>query len=364
MLRYDIKKRAALLALTAAVIGAGLSGCLSEPKDASVPESAVTVFSADDVFEALTASLSEYEDRTVFDAKLPQDTIDEAIKKIRSSHPEYFWINGYSTTMSGSETVVEFMTLNDYTPEQLREMHGELMSAVDDVISQVPTSLGEYEQTLFVHDYIVNSTSYAADKVSLSYNGLWGNAYGCLVDGRAVCQGYAEAYSLIVQKLGIECGVCSGQSIRGRHAWNYIKMDGAYYWVDVTWDDPEAEDGKTLNKLCHNYFMINDELLLRTRTIDEDTYFVPECTSMDRNYFVMTNAYLTDYDAGKIGRILADNADARLAEMMFADKDSFDNAIDSLFEKEEIWDLSEYADLGYGLNYAFDDNMYILEISY
>jgi len=364
MFGYRFRKRTALLAVTAAVIAAALSGCLPGQNSTSAPEASVTAYTSEEVFKALEASLSEYSDRTVFAARLEQDTIDRAVLEIRHAHPEYFWINGYSTTMSGSETTVEFMTLNDYMPEQLREMHGELMSAVNDIISQVPTSLGEYEQALFVHDYIVNNTSYATDKVSLSYNGLWGNAYGCLVDGSAVCQGYSEAYSLILQKLGIECGVCTGQSIRGRHAWNYVKMYGDYYWVDVTWDDPESEDGSTLDKLCHNYFMINDELLLRTRSLDDGQYLIPSCTSMDRNYFVMKNAYLTDYNTDEIGRILAESADTRLAEIMFRDKAGFDKAIDSLFGNEEIWELSDYADLGYDLNYVYDDKMYILEISY
>lgn len=55
--------------------------------------------------------------------------------------------------------------------------------------------------------------------------------------------GYAKAYMLIMNELGIECGLVTGiaknsTGSSGGHAWNYINLDGDYYMVDVTWDDP------------------------------------------------------------------------------------------------------------------------------
>ena len=356
------------LVVTAAVISSALSGCLSfrysSNNSDDTPPIKVTEYTSDEIFETIASALAEYDNNTEYDAKLGQETIDKAVRKVKHFHPDYFWLNGYTTTSVGDSTTLEFMTLNDYSADELRQMHDELMSAVNDVISQVPTSLGEYEQALFVHDFLVNNTRYATEKLGVGYNGLWGNAYGCLVEGSAVCQGYAEAYSLIMQRLGIECGVCSGKSDRGSHAWNYIKIDGSYYWTDVTWDDPESENDEGGDRLRHNYFMINDELLLRTRSLDDDQYFIPSCDSMDRNYFVMTNAYLNGYNPDEIGRILADNAESGCAEMMFADEAGFTEAVNGLFEEQEIWELSEYAELGYTLSYACDDRMYVLEINY
>ena len=358
-----------ITALAAAAVTACMvmTGCMSGSNAA--PVSIVTpwaqeTYTSDEIFEKISAALSEYNNDTEYDALLSQEAVDKAVDKICHFYPDYFWLNGYTVTTGGDSTSVSFMTLNDYSAEELRTMHEELLRTVDKVTSQIPAGSNDYNKALFVHDYIVNNTRYASEKLGLSYNGLWGTAYGCLVDGSAVCQGYAEAYNLIMQKLGIECGVCSGQSDRGSHAWNYVKIDGRYYWVDLTWDDPEAEGDADIDKLRHNYFMINDELLLRTRTLNESQYYVPVCDSLDRNYFIMNNAYLRVYSPADVGRVLAANADKGIAEIMFADETSFRSALDGLFGNEEIWDLSEYTELGYSLNYSCDDKMYVLQITY
>ncbi|MDO4863035.1 MAG: transglutaminase domain-containing protein [Ruminococcus sp.] len=357
-------KRLIITMISAALLSLQLGGCSFDYSSSESRESSAEVsYSSDDVYETIASALSEYESLTHYSAKLSQDTIDEAVRKLQHFHPEYFWLNGYTTTSTSDSTVIDFMTLNDYSSDELRTMHTELITAADSVISQIPAGSSDYDKALFVHDYIVSSTAYATEKRGLNYNGLWGNAYGCLVDGSAVCQGYAEAFSLIMQRLGIECGVCTGQSDRGSHAWNYVKIDGAYYWVDATWDDPEAE-GDGGSKLRHNYFMIDDELLLRTRTLGDTQYFVPRCSTMDRNYFVMKNAYLRGYFPEEVGRVLAENADTGIAEIMFADEASFRSAVDGLFEGQEIWDLSGYAELGYTLSYSYDDKMYVLQINY
>ena len=62
--------------------------------------------------------------------------------------------------------------------------------------------------------------------------------------------------------------------------------------------------------------------------------------------------------------MLAENADEGLAEIMFADETSFKSALDGLFENQEIWELSGYTELGYSLNYSYDDKMYVLRITY
>ncbi len=367
MRRTNYIIRSLALAAAAALTGVCVCGCKAENDSENTSGYYVKTeysYSIDELAGTISDALAEYDNHTDYDAAIEQDDIDSAVRRIKHFYPEYFWLNGYTTSSTSKRTSLSFMTLNDYSKDELRTMHDELIKAADDVIAQVPQTGTDFEKALFVHDYIVNNTRYATEKRGLDYNGLWGNAYGCLVEGSAVCQGYAEAYSLIMQRLGIECGVCSGQSDRGSHAWNYIKVDGEYYWVDVTWDDPEAESEEDGDKLRHNYFMMNDELMLRTRTIGDGQYYVPSCTSMKYNYFVMTNAYLSGYDLDEIGRILADNKEYGVAEMMFADAESFSAARNGLFDEQQIWELSDYAELGYTLNYSYDETMCVLQISY
>ena len=60
----------------------------------------------------------------------------------------------------------------------------------------------------------------------------------------------------------IESGICTGSN----HAWNYVKVDGKYYWLDVTWDDLDSH--ATGYQAEHTYFLVNSDMLLRSRNID------------------------------------------------------------------------------------------------
>lgn len=320
-------------------------------------------YTSEDIYNEMSAALMQFENTTVYENILDDDAVTEAVKMVKQGHPDIFWLDGYAITETGSTTEISFMTLDGYSGQELSEMYGRLIEAADNIISTVPAGYSEYEKALFVHDHIVRNTVYAHENAGSGVNGLWGTAYGCLINGSAVCQGYAEAYQLILSRMGIECGVCTGDSSRGRHAWNYVRIDGAYYWVDVTWDDPESETGSD-EKLRHTYFLINDELLMRSRTFDSGQLFVPVCSSMNDNYFVRSNAYLNNYSPEEIAAVMAGNAGSREAEIMFSNETAYKAAVQSLFDNQEIWSLSEYVWLNEYVSYSSDDLMYVLDIQF
>lgn len=70
--------------------------------------------------------------------------------------------------------------------------------------------------------------------------------YGALVNGKAVCEGYARAFKVVMDRIGIDCvlvqGVAQGSTDGGfePHMWNYVQLDGRWYGVDVTWNDGDG----------------------------------------------------------------------------------------------------------------------------
>lgn len=105
--------------------------------------------------------------------------------------------------------------------------------------------LCEYEKAREVHDYLIINVQY-----DYTYSDNSFKAYGALVEGRAVCQGYSLAYREILLHLGMECDVYLGIAGNGFHAWNLITVNNVGYFVDVTWDD--KDDGK----IYYEWFMI------------------------------------------------------------------------------------------------------------
>ena len=114
-----------------------------------------------------------------------------------------------------------------------------------------------YENIKMVHDYLVDNISYDE---SISRPHIY-NIYGALVNNLAVCEGYARSFKYLMDALNIPCVIVIGQATNSRgesenHAWNYVELNGKWYGIDTTWDDPVIVGGGTLsNDSKYKYFL-------------------------------------------------------------------------------------------------------------
>ena len=195
-----------------------------------------------------------------------------------------------------------------------------------DKVCEVIKDLGvdqksDYDKELAVHDYIVKNCEYGYDPLCEddSYS-----AYGALVNNMAVCNGYAEAFSLILSCMGVENCIITGSGGGELHAWNQVKLDGYWYHVDATWDDPVPDRG---NYSGHMFFNVSDEIMRETHEWKDGAY--NSCDVMDYNYYVY-NDLVCDYRifqnivinearrniTGTI-EVLAEDYDEKLYDMQF-----------------------------------------------
>lgn len=79
--------------------------------------------------------------------------------------------------------------------------------------------------------------------------------YDGLTSGTMVCQGYALLTYKLLWRAGIPARIVVGTSANQPHGWNIVKLDGAWYNLDTTWD---AADSDTQNTMYWNYFLKND----------------------------------------------------------------------------------------------------------
>ena len=236
------------------------------------------------------------------------------IELYKSDHPEVFWLN--------DQYSYEYVTYSDYTEitplfsvdqEALETARNRFDEAVDKILADAPVNGSDYEKELYVNEYLISHCFYdeeAAKKEEVVANEQ--NAYGAIIDGKAVCEGYTRAFQLLCERLGIDCvpinGTCdnNGSGEPGNHIWNAVKISGDWYYVDATWNDfqPVTEDYKVTDIERHQYFNITTEQLLRDHTIN-DVYgsekkfeyynaIVPECTATEYNYFNKEFVTLSD----------------------------------------------------------------------
>ena len=181
-------------------------------------------------------------------------------------------VEGYFDVYDGSR-IVEAYKKND-TSGLVDEKEIAVYKACKDIIAQnITDDMTEFEKEKAIHDYMILNTDY--DENALKYSTWFSQysdqPYGCLIDKRAICLGYATTFKLFMDILDIECIIVTGskEGTNANHAWNMVRLDdGNWYIVDVTWDDP-VFDGE--DQLFYSFFNLSeDELVMHIW--DKDKY--------------------------------------------------------------------------------------------
>ena len=136
--------------------------------------------------------------------------------------------------------------------------------AVVDAMSTIRGVSDEEEKALRLHDYLVHicdcDVTVKDDKV---YSTLARTAYSALVRRKAVCEGYAMAYRLLLNAAGIVSDVAIDRG--SHHIWNYVRIRDRWYHVDVTWDDPVLIGApRRGRRISHRHFLMSDNKARRT----------------------------------------------------------------------------------------------------
>lgn len=247
--------------------------------------------------------------------------------------------------------------------EEYRAMLEEVNGIAAAIVSEASSYSSVYEKEKYVHDYIINHCSYVEPENSKTAN----TVYGCLVEGRASCEGYSRAFQYILSALNIDNRLVTGESADDgvnyvNHMWNYVILDGSGYFVDLTWDDPRTEG----NVLRHTYFNVTtEEILLKHRNIQQS---LPLCNDTKYNYFVYENLYL-DVGAGDDFATFVSNAvnssvqaNSAYVEMRFSDSTVMQQAKETLFNTGVIYEVYKNAGLVDGstaaqVYYSSDEQM-------
>ena len=169
-----------------------------------------------------------------------------------------------------------------YTAQEYTKMYNECMSQANIILDGISgnNQLNDVQKALLIHDRLAVHCEY---DVSLYTNGSVPEEsytmYGTLAKGIYVCQGYAETYYYLLEKVGIENRLCSSDALY--HVWNIVTINGKEYHVDVTWDDPTYD--KT-GQVLHTNFLRSSDGIFSTGHDKYDYDTSPKDTAYD-SYF-------------------------------------------------------------------------------
>jgi len=125
--------------------------------------------------------------------------------------------------------------------------------------TNINLSMNNYDKIKAFHDYIINTTKYDENNTFDSYT-----AFNLITSGISICGGYSDIMAIYLNALGIKNYKITSEN----HIWNLVELDGVWYHLDATWDDPVTNDGKQY--LIHNFFMIPTQKLLELDKVEHN----------------------------------------------------------------------------------------------
>ncbi|MCR5735192.1 MAG: Ig-like domain-containing protein, partial [Lachnospiraceae bacterium] len=172
--------------------------------------------------KSITVNVSSY--------NLTGSGIGDFYLNIINRHPEFFFLKN-SITYSGTDSVTYETDTENYGTAAITAFKNK----ADFILGGIAADWSPLQKLIYLHNYIVQHTDYAFKSDGTTPDDKY-NAYNCLVEKRAVCQGYSLAFKYLAERAGIECDYISSKNLN--HGWNMVSLGGKNYYIDCTWDDP------------------------------------------------------------------------------------------------------------------------------
>lgn len=347
-----------------------LSGEISQevsapPGEAGGQQVQELIFLREDAFEYARGTLDETEELWYEDMKrtlgsfgegvrlddrglaagFDESDIDRMFQCVLIDHPELFFVEGYSYTKytrGDRTTAIEFSGTYSVDPETAQARAAEIEAAAEEILSGLEENADQYTRVKYIYDTIIRSTDYdlaAPDNQ---------NIYSVFVNRRSVCQGYAKAVQYLLNRLGVECTLVLGTVNTGEgHAWNMVRVDGSYYYLDATWGDASyrmegsgGEEEADKPQINYDYLNVTTEELLRTHSLSGNI-LLPDCVATEANYYYREGAMFSSYDREQMEQLFRQ---ARVqgredVTVKCADEACYEQVIDMLIDRQEIFDF-------------------------
>jgi len=256
---------------------------------------------------------------------------------VNYDHPEYYWMNAFTVTKIG-EKVKE---ISFEVPSDAKSITNKIDYKVEEIFNKISMNISDYQKVKYFYDWIVENTEYENSSSSQDFTSVF-------LDNRSVCAGYSKAFLYLCQKANVECAYVVGTTVNNEpHAWNLVKLNGNYYWVDTTFGDPIFSHEYS-NNTNYNYFCVSDEELLKNHTIDKNVslqnyntiynvFSYPSCVDDSLNYYKIKKCYFYYYNKQEIEDFLKNKMENGIytdIEIKFSDNESFKEFIRDFLDSE------------------------------
>lgn len=243
-------------------------------------------------------------------------------------YPEYCNLRtGYTSSTKGNTVTISIYTYDFCKTADGGGYNSKVINQAKFIASQASAYSSAFDQIKYVHDWLCSNVTYdtvgakKSDSAKTSTEQTASSAYGAIMNKKALCGGYSSAFALIMHELGYECGYVGGTANGGRHAWNVIKIENEYYYMDVTFDDPDESD-----MILYYYFCATSSDIDKDHSASRD-YSMPKATAVKYNFYYHYGYVLDSYDLDDAKAVLNKQSGNKYLHIKFTTSLAYNSAM-------------------------------------
>lgn len=244
-----------------------------------------------DAYDSVVNTIMNFETSAHMPLTISETDYVKVLETVRCEQLMLFYLA--DRTLGDFDSFTHSYTINfsyKFSVDEVNDMLRETEQAAMDIISQLDEDMSDYEKLKFFHDYLVLNVESAVEGEYVD------SVYGALVNKKALCEGYAKAFSYLCNLSGIENMIVTGYT-GVDHMWNMVKLNGSWYHIDIGWDQPaEALKAQYPDLILYQYFLVNDDVIQNNRSINNYLCSPPGAEAETMNYFIHEGRYAVNYD--------------------------------------------------------------------
>ena len=277
---------------------------ITVPEEAGIPDVSTSKYgyyllNADEksAYDQIAEGIRNFQPSVTLKRELKKDAVEKIIDLVLLEETDLYYAKAGELTFNKLTDIVSYISFNyRFTATEVQQLNAASNKRMQEILDMIPEGSTEIAKIKIFHDQIVLNCTYDEN-----YN-YSGTPYGALVAGQAVCEGYARAFAMLCNKVGIENLFAIGSYDGIEHKWNMVKLDGNWYNIDLTWDDPPRDGDGEPNPdyyIQYNYFMYKTGQSGTSLVLDESLFALPATESGFYNYFVYYGYHAKSYEEAK-----------------------------------------------------------------
>lgn len=247
------------------------------------------------IYDLMKKSFLNFSPEVNLGARISADKVQDIMYWVLADNPEIVYFDKTEIIVGCDFFKGNYMKMQKcFKPSEAKRRLDKMTAKVKEITQEIENMYpdGDYERMMFTYCYLQSHFNY--DREAFEYSCRTGkclrpdshNAYGVLIDGKGVCDGFASAFSLIMQNFHISSSAVSGKAkfnttVPSNHQWNIVKLGTQFFHCDVTWD---LDDYETYREYSYKYFCVDDKYIKKTHMWNFGNY--PPCESSNMSYFV------------------------------------------------------------------------------